>query len=58
MGKDAPQAKRDDIIEEFNESLNTIEQMFLQDKPFLAGDQISLADLMAIGEIYQVSAIH
>ncbi|XP_041931731.1 glutathione S-transferase theta-3-like [Alosa sapidissima] len=53
MGKEIPQDKRDDAVEDLNGSLKMIEEKFLQDKPFIAGDQISLADLVAIVEIFQ-----
>ncbi|XP_062385357.1 glutathione S-transferase theta-3-like [Sardina pilchardus] len=53
MGKEIPQDKRDDAIEELNGTLKIMEEKFVGDKQFIAGDQISLADLVAIVEIYQ-----
>lgn len=35
-------------------SLKQLEELFLQDKAFLVGDEISFADLMAIAELMQV----
>ncbi|XP_044145569.1 glutathione S-transferase theta-1-like [Bufo gargarizans] len=39
---------------EFNATLATLQDTFLQNKLFLAGDKISMADLVAIVEIMQV----
>ena len=45
-------------IEDLDDSLKMLEEKFLQDGPFIAGDHFSLADLVAIVEVYQVSSIH
>lgn len=55
LGVDVPQDKLDEAIEDLNGSLNILEEKFLQDRPFIAGDQISLADLVAIVEVMQVN---
>ncbi|XP_063042092.1 glutathione S-transferase theta-3-like [Engraulis encrasicolus] len=53
VGREAPEAKKKAAIDDLNGSLKMIEEKFLQDRPFIAGDQISLADLVAIVEVYQ-----
>lgn len=55
LGMDVPQEKMDAALEDLNGSLKLIEEKFLQDRAFIAGDHISLADLVAIVEIMQVS---
>lgn len=55
MGVDVPKDKMDAALEDLNTDLNLIEKKFLQDRPFIIGDQMSLADLVAIVELMQVS---
>ncbi|XP_063769072.1 glutathione S-transferase theta-1-like [Pseudophryne corroboree] len=53
LGHEATPDKLDPAVAEYNNTLKNIEEYFLQDKPFLAGDEISIADLVAIVEIMQ-----
>ncbi|MEE6504289.1 hypothetical protein FKM82_005126 [Ascaphus truei] len=53
LGHEASPEKLQPILAEFNSTLTQLEEKFLQDKPFLAGDEISLADLVAIVELMQ-----
>lgn len=54
LGVDVPKDKLDAALEELNGSLKLIEEKFLQDRSFIAGMHISLADLVAIVEVMQV----
>ncbi|KAM4049041.1 glutathione S-transferase theta-1-like, partial [Anomaloglossus baeobatrachus] len=56
MDQEASPEKLDHVLAEFQEIMVQLEMKFLQERPFIAGDQISLADLMAIVDIMQVIA--
>ncbi|KAM4049092.1 glutathione S-transferase theta-1-like [Anomaloglossus baeobatrachus] len=53
LGHEATPEHLNPALSEFNTTLKSIETKFLQDKPFFAGDEVSIADLVAIVEIMQ-----
>lgn len=54
MGHQVSPEKLYEAMEELNLAIQKLEDKFLQDKPFLIGPEISLADLVAIVELMQV----
>ncbi|XP_051525708.1 glutathione S-transferase theta-1a [Myxocyprinus asiaticus] len=52
-GAPVPKEKMDSAVEDLNMALNIFEDKFLQDRLFIIGEKISLADLAAIVEMMQ-----
>ncbi|XP_068452331.1 glutathione S-transferase theta-1a [Clinocottus analis] len=53
MGCEVPEDKMAAAVEDLRQSVQMLEEKFLQSKAFIVGDKISLADLVAIVEIMQ-----
>ncbi|TNN52405.1 Glutathione S-transferase theta-1 [Liparis tanakae] len=53
MGAEVPKEKMAAALEDLSQSLRTLEETFLQSKAFIVGEEVSLADLVAIVEIMQ-----
>lgn len=56
METEVPGDKMDEVLADMKQSLKLLEDKFLQGKPFILGDQISVADLVAVVWILQPSA--
>lgn len=52
-GQPIPADKVDEAVSDLQASIRSLEDKFLQDKPFIAGREVSLADLVAIVELMQ-----
>uniref|UniRef100_A0A8C1MNJ4 glutathione transferase n=1 Tax=Cyprinus carpio TaxID=7962 RepID=A0A8C1MNJ4_CYPCA len=53
MGQPTNPAKFEKALADLNGTLDMLENMFLKRQPFLCGDEISLADLLAVCELMQ-----
>ncbi|XP_053135192.1 glutathione S-transferase theta-1-like [Hemicordylus capensis] len=54
LGHSVPPEKMQDAVEDLNTSIRKLNEKFLQDKPFILGTEVSLADLVAVVELMQV----
>ncbi|XP_008333875.1 glutathione S-transferase theta-1-like [Cynoglossus semilaevis] len=53
MGSEVTPEKMDKAITNMQESLDLLEEKFLQEKAFIIGDKISIADVIAVVEVMQ-----
>uniref|UniRef100_A0A8D0AZ68 glutathione transferase n=1 Tax=Salvator merianae TaxID=96440 RepID=A0A8D0AZ68_SALMN len=53
LGQPAPPERLEQLMKELNEILDLLEDKFLQDRAFVAGSDISLADLLAVVDFMQ-----
>lgn len=53
-GSQVDQKRLDGALAQLDETLDRLESMFLRRQPFLCGDDISVADLLAVCELMQV----
>ncbi|XP_059839274.1 glutathione S-transferase theta-3-like isoform X3 [Hypanus sabinus] len=52
-GQPIPKEQLDEAVEDLQSSIQLLEDKFLQDRPFIVGNEVSLADLFAIVELMQ-----
>ncbi|XP_051888036.1 glutathione S-transferase theta-1a [Pristis pectinata] len=52
-GQPIPKERMDEAVEDLQASIQLLEDKFLQDRPYIAGQEVSLADLVAVVELMQ-----
>ncbi|XP_078083753.1 glutathione S-transferase theta-1-like [Mustelus asterias] len=52
-GQPIPKDRMDEALADLQKSIQTFEDKFLQDKPYIVGQEVSLADLVALVELMQ-----
>ncbi|XP_059511145.1 glutathione S-transferase theta-3-like [Stegostoma tigrinum] len=52
-GQPMPKDRMDEAVEDLQTSIQILEDKFLQDRPYIAGQEVSLADLVALVELMQ-----
>ncbi|XP_072355276.1 glutathione S-transferase theta-1-like [Scyliorhinus torazame] len=52
-GQPIPKDRMDEALEDLQKSMQTFEDKFLQGKPYIVGEKVSLADLVALVELMQ-----
>lgn len=55
LGGPVDQRRLDQALSDLDVTLERLESMFLRRQPFLCGDDITVADLLAVCELMQVS---
>lgn len=56
-GSPVDQERVDMALAQLGDTLDHLESMFLRRQPFLCGDDVSVADLLALCELMQVSTV-
>ncbi|XP_067911521.1 glutathione S-transferase theta-1-like [Heterodontus francisci] len=52
-GQPIPKDRINEALEDLQETIQSFEDKFLQDRPYIVGDKVSLADLVALVELMQ-----
>uniref|UniRef100_UPI00398EC386 glutathione S-transferase theta-3-like n=1 Tax=Pristiophorus japonicus TaxID=55135 RepID=UPI00398EC386 len=52
-GQPIPKDRMDEALEDLQSSIQSFEEKFLQDRPYIVGHQVSVADLVAVVELMQ-----
>lgn len=56
-GSQVDQVLLDQALAQLDNTLDKLESMFLRRQPFLCGDDVTLADILAVCELMQVRAV-
>ncbi|XP_072443153.1 glutathione S-transferase theta-3-like [Chiloscyllium punctatum] len=52
-GQPVPKERMDEAVQDLQTAIQSFEDTFLQDRPYIAGQEVSLADLVALVELMQ-----